>query len=105
MKEYISLKPVHQQEVAGLINAVCKQLNIPCDGMADLRNAYKQRDLINIISTKYAIDGTSVGNSLFDYANAINTIAKHLVSHNILDEDVLTQELEEFLKQYPPLRL
>lgn len=105
MKEYISLKPVYLQEVAGLINAVCKQIDIPCNGMSDLMHAYKQRDFINAISAKYRMNNLSVSNEITRYADAISTIAKNLVSRNILDESVLIQDLKEFLKLYPPLRL
>lgn len=104
MKNYISLNPVNSQEVAGLINAICKQLDIPCNGMNDLCHAYKQKDFINDIASKQTIN-IRVENKLYEYGIAINQIADILVSRNILDECVLEQDLKEFLLLYPLLRI
>lgn len=104
MKNYISILPCHFSEVAGLTDAICKQIGIPCNGMSDLGALSRQRDFINLIASKYGIDAL-VGNNLGSYSNAINLIANVLISRNILVESDLEQHLKEFLVKYPPVRL
>lgn len=104
MKEFIKTSIYCPEEVIGLTISICKQLNIPCRGKQDAGNFIFQRELINSLSGKYKINA-SVGNNCFYYSKSLNLIAESLVSRNILNEDALRQDLEEFYLANPPLRL
>lgn len=102
MNNLISLSPYHIVEIAGLTSSVCKQLNIPSDGIKELGDMGKLRDKINIISSKTNLK-IYANNELAECGKAINKIALELISQGVLDEKVLKNDLKDFLSKLPPL--
>lgn len=100
MNNLISFPPYNMGEIAGLTFAVCKQLQIPCDGIKELGALNRLRDKINLISAKCKLK-VFANNNLLTTGDAINQIALELVSQGVLDESTLKKDLGDFLSTLP----
>lgn len=102
--EYINTSVSVNNEVIGLLIAVCDQVGIEHKGKPFFGVQHNQRDVMNRIASIYNIN-VAADNVMSRYSKIANTIAERLVSQGILDEARLKSDLHSYLLRNPSLRL